>query len=126
MILRMIKGVSHAMLVTSISEVRYTNHMSTGSSSAIGDLLSKYKVAKPNKFVTREYQDYGYRLAADLGDLKHKSLHIKLAKEVPRGLLEQACSFVIDADNAKSKARLFMWKLKQLRESHAKREESEN
>ena len=49
----------------------------------------------------------------ELDDLAHKSLYIKMAKNKKRAILEQALSFVKDA-NAKSKAKLFMWKLKQL------------
>lgn len=73
------------------------------------------------KYITREFQDYGYRLAESLDDLKHKSLYIKLAKEEDRERLQQAWEFVKDA-NAKSKAKLFMWKLKKLR--RAKRRNS--
>lgn len=67
------------------------------------------------KYITREFQDYGYRLALELDDLEHKSLYIKLAKEVPRKLLEKAKVFVKEAYDVKNKARLFMWKLKELR-----------
>lgn len=67
------------------------------------------------KYITREFQDYGYRLALELDDLEHKSLYIKLAKEVERKLLEEARVFVKEAYEVKNKARLFMWKLKQLR-----------
>ena len=42
---------------------------------------------------------------------------MRLAKNTPRGLMESARSFVKDATNAKSKGRLFMWRLKQLKES---------
>ena len=69
------------------------------------------------KYITREFQDYGYRLAEELNDLKRKALYIKLAKETPRWLLEESRNFVKDADNVKSKARLFMWKLTQLKKS---------
>jgi len=70
--------------------------------------------AGKNKYVSREYQDWGYRLAMELSDEKHKALYIKLAKEVDRAILEKCRSFVIDA-NAKNKGALFMWKLKELR-----------
>ncbi len=76
--------------------------------------LEKYKVEE-DKYISREFQQYGYNLAEELGDLKHKALYIKLAKVTPRGLLESARSFVRDAEGARSKARLFMWKLKQLK-----------
>ena len=67
-----------------------------------------------NKYISREFQDYGVRLAEDLGDLKHKSLYIKLAKTVDRNILEQCKRFVIDS-KADSKGALFMWKMKQIK-----------
>jgi hypothetical protein len=81
----------------------------------IGDTLKKYKLDDTDKSVSREFQLYAYNLAVELNDLAHKSLYMKLAKETPRGLLETARSFVKDAANARSKGRLFMWKLKQLK-----------
>ena len=89
--------------------------MAKKSFSQIGDILQKYKYNERDKYISREFQKYGYDLAEELGDVKHKSLYIKLAKTTPRGLLESARSFVKDADNARSKGRLFMWKLKQLK-----------
>ena len=90
----------------------------------IGDTLKKYKFDDTDKYISREFQKYAYDLAEELGDLAHKSLYMKLAKETPRGilqarprgLLESARSFVKDAQNARSKGRLFMWKLKQLKQ----------
>ena len=67
-----------------------------------------------NKYVSREFQDYGYRLAMELGDEKHKSLYMRLAKTVDRAILEQVRRFVIDS-NADNRGALFMWKLKELR-----------
>lgn len=67
------------------------------------------------KYITREFQDYGYRLAEELKDLKHKALYIKLAKELPRKILEEARTFVKGALSVKNPARLFMWKLAQLK-----------
>ena len=81
----------------------------------IGDVLKKYKTDDSDKYISREFQKYGYELAQSLGDMKHKSLYIKLAKETPRALLESARSFVIDAQNAKNKGSLFMWKLTELK-----------
>jgi hypothetical protein len=80
-----------------------------------GDILKRFEGSK-DKSVSFEFQKYGYDLAQELGDLKNKSLYIKYAKETPRGLLEAARNFVKDATNAKSKPRLFMWKLKLLKE----------
>lgn len=81
----------------------------------IQSLFQDYQLEDKGGYITQEFQDYGYRLAVDLDDLAHKSLYIKLAKNEPRGLLESALSFVSDASTAKSKAKLFMWKLKELR-----------
>lgn len=38
-----------------------------------------------------------------------------MAKREPRGLLERALSYVSDAKEVQSKARLFMWKMQQLK-----------
>lgn len=81
---------------------------------SIGRLLLDYDWDK-KKYITQEFQDYGYRLAMELGDEKNKSLYIKLAKEVDRALLEQARTFVKDARNVRSRAKLFMWALTKLR-----------
>ncbi len=83
--------------------------------SKVGDILKKFNSDK-DKYISREFQKYGYELAKELDDLKHKALYIKLAKETPRGLLEAARNFVKDAASVKSPARLFMWKLRQLKE----------
>lgn len=82
---------------------------------SLADIIKKRANQDVNKYVSREFQDYGYRLACELDDIAHKSLYIRLAKTVDRKILEQARTFVIDA-NALSKARLFMWKVKQLRQ----------
>ncbi len=58
---------------------------------------------------------YGVYLAETLGDTKHYSFYIKMAKEVKRSLLEDALNFTKDYYDAKSKAKLFMWKLAQLK-----------
>ena len=87
---------------------------STGFSSS-ATLFSGYEPKVVNIYVTQEFQDYGYRLAAELNDLSHKSLYIKMAKNEDRQLLESARSYVLDADSARSKARLFMWKFKELK-----------
>ena len=65
------------------------------------------------KNVSREYQSYGVWLAEKLDDLAHKSLYIKLARDVKRAELAKAYSFAIDYPEAKSKARIFMWKLRE-------------
>ena len=80
---------------------------------SIKQILEEKKAGERNRYVSREFQDYGYRLAAEIGDLAHKSLYIKLAKTIDRAILEQCKRFVIDS-NADNKGALFMWKMKQL------------
>ncbi|OGM01942.1 hypothetical protein A2115_03740 [Candidatus Woesebacteria bacterium GWA1_41_8] len=82
----------------------------------VGDVLKKFEKDE-DKYISREFQKYGYDLAEELGDLKNKSLYIKLAKETPRGLLEAAKNFVKDAYQVKSKPKLFMWKLSELKKA---------
>lgn len=81
----------------------------------IGTTLKRFDSTK-DKYISVEFQKYGYDLAVELGDLKHKPLYIRLAKTTPRRYLEDARNFVKDAYNVKNRARLFMWKLKQLKD----------
>lgn len=83
---------------------------------SLKQLIEDKNPVERNKFVTREYQDYGYRLSMELSDPKHKSLYIKMAKEMDRSVLEQAKRFVIDS-NADNKGALFMWKLKEMKKA---------
>lgn len=87
---------------------------------SIQSLFDKFQLDDKGGYITREFQDFGYRLAMELNDPKHKSLYIKMAKEVDRGILTRALSFVADAQ-ANSKAKLFMWKVKQLKEEAKKK-----
>jgi len=82
----------------------------------ISDVLKRFQKDE-DKYISREFQKYGYDLAAELDDLKNKSLYIKLAKETPRGFLEAARNFVKDAYQVKSKPKLFMWKLAELKKN---------
>lgn len=90
--------------------------------TSIDSLLQNYQVKESKGYITQEFQDFGYRLAVELDDLEHKSLYIKMAKSVSRGILERALSFVSDADSAKSKARLFMWKVSELKKEQAEKQ----
>lgn len=89
--------------------------MSIKGINKLGDLFANYQLEDKGGFITQEFQDFGYRLAVELNDLSHKSLYIKMSKNVDRTILERALSFVKDAQQAKSKAKLFMWKVKQLK-----------
>jgi hypothetical protein len=80
-------------------------------------LEEKAGAQKDNKrHVSREFQDYAYRLTMDLGDEKHKSLYMKLAKTVDRALLESARRYAVDS-NSDKKGAVFMWKLTELRKN---------
>jgi len=79
---------------------------------SIKDVLKKFDPLK-DKYISREYQSYGVYLSQKLGEENHKSLYIRFAKTIPRAILEEALRFVIDS-NARRKAALFMWKLKEL------------
>lgn len=91
---------------------------------SIGQILSKDNFLDRKKYITKEFQDYGLRLAKELEDERRKSLYIKLAKITPREILEEARIFVVDASNVKSKARLFMWKVKQIKNEKERNKKS--
>lgn len=85
---------------------------------SLGNVLSNWSIDDKDKYLSKEFQQYGIFLAESLDDIKHKALYIKMAKEKPRQILHDALSFVLDA-NANSKARLFMWKVKELLKSNS-------
>ena len=72
-------------------------------------LLDGFVLEDRGGYITQEFQDYGYRLACEMGEETKKSLYIKLAKTEKRAVLERARSFVLDAPNVKHKGRLFLW-----------------
>lgn len=80
----------------------------------ISDII-QHKSFAPDTRNKHEFQAYGNRLAEELGDTKHRSLFIKLAKTEDRALLEQAREKVLASENATTKGRLFMWYLKKLK-----------
>lgn len=82
---------------------------------SIGSAIAEAKFKDRPKNISREFQMYGVFLAESLGDTKRYSLYIKLAKTINRSLLEEALNFTKDYYSAKSKAKIFMWRLKQLR-----------
>ena len=87
----------------------------------IADQLKLYKqtIEKRQKYVKNEYQSYGLELAKELGDWKNRSLYIRLAKNTDRKILEQARYFIKDQNpgTIKTPYKLFMWKLRQLKQS---------
>jgi len=86
---------------------------------SVGQILKKFNPTQ-DKYISREFQAYGYYLAEELGDLRHKALYIKYAKEIPRAILEEALAFVKSAGKVRSKPRLFMWELKQIKNEKLK------
>ena len=83
-------------------------------------VLKRFDPVK-DKYVSREFQAFGLKLAEDLNDYKHRGLYMKLAKTVHRSILERALSFAIDS-NVDNKGALFMWKLAELRRGEKKKE----
>lgn len=81
---------------------------------SIKNILKNFKPVE-DKYISREFQNFGIYLSEELNDYKHRGLYIKLAKTIHRSILEKALSFVSDS-NAKNKGALFMWKLKLLRD----------
>lgn len=79
---------------------------------SVKDILKKFNPVE-DKYLSREFQSFGLHLAQKLEDTRRKSLYMKLAKTLPRAVLEEALRFVVDS-RARNKGALFMWKLKQL------------
>ena len=85
---------------------------------SIKSAIAEAKFKDRPKNISKEFQMYGVFLAETLDDTKHYSLYIKLAKELPRGLLEEALNYTKDYYNARNKGKIFMWRLKQLKSGH--------
>lgn len=84
------------------------------------NVLDRYKMDEDKqRRISREFQDYAYRLAVSLDDVAHTPIYMRMAKNTPREILEKARAFVTDS-NARNKAKLFMWKVKQLKEQAKK------
>jgi hypothetical protein len=79
---------------------------------SVKDILKKFNPME-DKYISREFQTFAIHLSKKLNDERRKSLYMKLAKTIPRAILEEALRFVVDS-NARNKAALFMWKLKEL------------
>jgi hypothetical protein len=88
--------------------------------SQVGDLFSNYQLDDKGGYITQEFQDFGYQMAVKLNDLKRTSMYMRMSKTIDRAILEQAMSFISDAHQARNKAALFMWKVKELRKETKK------
>lgn len=74
----------------------------------ISDIIKKRHLNRDYR-CAHEFQAYGNRLAEELGDQKHRTLYIKMAKNEDRNLLEEAREKALGSNTAKTKGRLFMW-----------------
>jgi hypothetical protein len=79
----------------------------------VSQILKNFNPTK-DKYISREFQSFGIRLAEEMDDYKNRGMWIRLAKTNHRSVLEQALSFVKDS-TADNKIALFLWKLKQLK-----------
>lgn len=86
---------------------------------SVSTIIAQTRLKDHPKNLSKEFQHYGVYLAESLQDTKHYSLYIKLAKNIDRRILEEALSFTKGYYSAKNKAKVFMWKLKDLRRTKA-------
>lgn len=84
---------------------------------SIGQIIDEKQHPDRPKNLSTEFQVYGVHLAETLSDTKHYSLYIKLAKQYPRAILDEALTYTKGYTSAKSKAKVFMWRLKQLKDA---------
>lgn len=84
----------------------------------ISKVIAETKFKDRPKNISHEFQFYGCFLAESLDDTKHYGLYIKLAKNIDRKILEEALNFTKGYYGAKSKARVFMWKLTELKKQN--------
>lgn len=86
----------------------------------IKTLLKNKKIVRDHRN-SHEHQAYGNRLSEELNDTKHRALYIRLAKKEDRNILEMARIFVVSQEHITEKGRLFMWKLKDIKQKKLKK-----
>lgn len=87
---------------------------------SLQQLLLNYQPRNNSKYISQEFQDFAYRIAMALQtppDAKTIGMCMRLVKKKPRPLLEEALSYIADAQ-ARNRVALFLWKVKQLEKSH--------
>jgi hypothetical protein len=77
--------------------------------SQSGKYIKELRQRAKESHVYREYQMTGLTIAETLGDEKHKSLYIKLAKENDGGKLLRLAKDVADRKGVKNKGAYFMY-----------------
>ena len=94
----------------------------------LGDLFGDFgqKLEKRKKYVKQEFQAYGLELAKEMGEWGKRAMYIRLAKNTDRNLLEKAKFFVKDQRRVETPGKLFMWKLKELKDEQKEKRKKEN
>jgi len=89
------------------------------STKKLGDILldKLNKISDSPVYAKHEWQDFGVRVAKELGDEKRTAMYIKFARAYGQEILEESLDFVKEAKNVKSKPKLFLWKFKQLKQN---------
>jgi hypothetical protein len=80
--------------------------------SAGDNYLKELKKRAKKSRVYKKYQLDGLEIAQLLKDEKHKSLYIKLAKEMNGQKLRRLAKEIAEEKNIKNKGAYFMWSLK--------------
>ena len=80
----------------------------------LGSIIDEKNHSKRPKNLSREFQVFGVYLCENLGDTNYP-MYMRLAKTTDRAILNEALKFTRDYPKAKSKPKLFLWKLKQLK-----------
>jgi phospholipid N-methyltransferase len=69
---------------------------------------------KSKRHAAHEFQAFAYKIAADFNDLENLRIYLSVLKNCERLIVEKAYSFTIDS-RSENKAKVFFWKIKQLR-----------
>lgn len=78
--------------------------MGVGKTAYLAELKRRAKKSR----VSKKFQLYGLEIAQILGDEKHKSLYIKLAKEMDADKLRRLAKEVAENKKVKNKGAYFM------------------
>jgi hypothetical protein len=69
---------------------------------------------KTKRHAAHEFQAFAYKIAADFNDLENLRIYLSVLKNCERIIVEKAYSYTIDS-RSENKAKVFFWKIKQLR-----------
>ncbi|MCX7589346.1 MAG: hypothetical protein N2Z85_00180 [Patescibacteria group bacterium] len=78
----------------------------------LNDYLEQLKKRKKQSKIYQKYQLTGLILADLLKDKKHKTLYIKLAKQINNDKLIEIAKLIKENEKIKNPGAYFMWKLK--------------